>query len=123
MSENNIAQLIAELKQLKLRELQVLATLESIVANQQSDTITTTVPDLPIATNITPIITPTQPYQVGDLIVITNKIRRPINRSVNRGDQLAIILKVTPLRIDLRTNNGSLTWRAPHNIRLRSQDD
>jgi hypothetical protein len=41
MSESDITNLISELKQLKLRELQVLATLESIVSNQQDDKMTT----------------------------------------------------------------------------------
>jgi hypothetical protein len=123
MSESDISNLISELKQLKLQELQVLATLESIVNNQQGNNIPLVQCGTPIATPVTNATIPFQQHQVGDLVVITNKIRRSFNRPVNRGDRLATITKVTPSRIDLRTDNGSHTWRAPHNIRFRLQHD
>jgi hypothetical protein len=109
MSDSAIAELISELKQLKLRELQVLASLETILIH-----------NTPVATNITPI---SPPFQVGDLVFITNKVRRPINRQVNNGDRTAVITKVSPNRIDIRTSNGSFTWRAPQNLQLQSQDE
>jgi hypothetical protein len=123
MSESDITNLISELKQLRLRELQVLATLESIVNNQQGNNIPLVQCGTPIATPVTDPTTPFQQHQVGDLVVSTNKMRRPINCPVNCGDRLATITKVTPSRIDLRTGNGSHTWRVPHNIRFRLQHD
>jgi hypothetical protein len=97
------------LKQLKLQELQVLATLESIVSNQQGDNISLVHCETPIAT---PVVNPTTPsfqHQVGDLVVITNKICCTTNRPVNHGDQLATITKVAPFKFDVRINNGSTT--------------
>jgi hypothetical protein len=109
MSDRELAELITELKELKLRELQVLASLETILIH-----------NTPVATNITPI---SPLFQVGDLVFITNKIRRPINRPVNNGDRTAVVTKVSLNRIDLRTSNGSYTWRAPQNLQLRTQDE
>jgi hypothetical protein len=105
MPDRAIAELISELKQLKLRELQVLASLETILIHN------------------TPVATNTPPFQVGDLVFITNKVRRHINRQVNNGDRTAVITKISPNRIDIRTSNGFFTWRAPQNLQLQSQDE
>jgi hypothetical protein len=115
MSDNEVARLISELKELKLRELQVLSLLESLV--QQNNTNHTT--------NHTATATTTlhTGFVTGDRVVITNNIRRPLNRPVNKGDRTAIVINVTPKRIDLTTSNGVTTWRAPHNLRLRRHDE
>jgi hypothetical protein len=106
MSDNNLSTLIAELKELKIRELQVLASLELLVQHTEATSAIRTLP-----------------FRVGDAVIITNKIIRPINRPTNKGDRTAVVIKVAPSRIDLRTINGSITWRAPQNLRFRTQDE
>jgi hypothetical protein len=113
MSDRDISKLITELKELKLRELQVLATLESIIQTQQTDNTL-----LASATSQR-----TYTYKVGDQVIITNKVTRPLNRPVNQGDRAAIVTKVSTNRIDLQTKNGFFTWRAPHNLRPRNSNE
>jgi hypothetical protein len=60
MSDKDILNLIAELKELKLRELQVLATLEAILPAKNN------------AQPAPPSVAQTQLFQIGDLVVITN---------------------------------------------------
>jgi hypothetical protein len=113
MSDRDISKLITELKELKLRELQVLATLESILQTQQTDN-----------TLVASAISQTKhTYKVGDQVIITNKVNRPLNRTVNQGDRAAIVTKVSTNRIDLRTKNGFFTWQAPHNIRPQTNNE
>jgi hypothetical protein len=106
MSDKDLSKLIAELKQLKIRELQVLASLELLVQRTEATAVIRT-----------------SPFQVGDAVVIINKIVHPINRPVNKSDRTAVVTKVAPSRIDLQTSNGSTTWRAPQNLRFRTQDE
>jgi hypothetical protein len=122
MSDRELAELIAELKELKLRELQVLASLESIVQTQHNTTAATSPTQHNTSTAASPRALEAL-FQVGDRVVITNKIRRPINRPANNGDRTAVVTKVALNRIDIRTSNGSSTWRAPQNLRLRTQDE
>jgi hypothetical protein len=120
MSEREVSKLIAELKELKLRELEVLSSLQTIVQGQQVQQATVH----PLATIETIIqgqqVTDHTPlYEVGDLVYINNKIRRPLHRNVNRDDRLAVVTKVAYNRIDVQTNNGTHTWRSPKNLKHR----
>jgi hypothetical protein len=112
MSDQDISQLIQELKELKLRELQVLSSLEALV---QLQTVESTA--VLVATDNTKV------FSIGDSVVITNKVRRPLNRYTNSGDRTAVVTKVSTSCIDIKTTNGSHTWRAPHNLRFRTHDE
>jgi hypothetical protein len=112
MSDPDLSKLIQELKELNLRELQVLSSLEAFV---QLQTVEPTA--VLVATNNTTV------FRVGDSVVINNKVRKPFNRYINSGDRTAVITKVSTSRIDIRTTNGGNTWRAPHNLRFRSHDE
>jgi hypothetical protein len=62
---------------------------------------------------------PTTNFEIGDKVVITNKIKPRSNRHVvNEKDRIAIVTRVTDERVFFRTLNGNQTWRAPHNLRL-----
>jgi hypothetical protein len=108
-SDNDLANIISELKALKLRELKVLASLEAII-EQQSPRLST-------------INTGIHLYQVDDPVVIINKVRRPHNCPANRDDRIGVVTKVADARIDLRTRNGFLTWRVPHNLSPAATDE
>jgi hypothetical protein len=112
MSDPDLSQLIQELKELKLRELQVLSSLEALVQSQTAEPTAVLV-----ATDNTTV------FRVGDSVVITNKVRKPFNRYINSGDRTAVITKVSTSRIDIRTTNGGYTWRAPHNLRFRTHNE
>jgi hypothetical protein len=115
MTENDeIAELIAELKHLKLRELQVLSSLESLVHSNHLNLTTN---------NVTPVPRHVPTFAVGNQVVITNKTSRPLNRPTNKGNKTAVVLHVAPTRIDITTSNGTTTWRALKNLRLRRIDE
>jgi hypothetical protein len=116
MTKNDkIADLIAKLKDLKLRELQVLLSLESLVhQNRPNHTILT----VPVSGTV-----PIPVFAVGDCVVITNKTTRPLNCPKNNGDKTATVIKVAPKRIDITTSNGFATWRSPNNLQLRRIDE
>jgi hypothetical protein len=102
MTENDeIAELIAELKHLKLCELQVLSSLESLVHSNHPNLTTNAVVPVPGSVRT---------FAVGNRVVITNKTIRPLNCPTNKGNKTAIILKIAPKRIDITTSNGTTTW-------------
>jgi hypothetical protein len=134
MTNDDLQQLIDDLKQLKLREIQILEAIGINLQNQQNDGATTnrqqnveTSVSTPTNTTPTNINLDTRvrtlPYIVGDRIVITNNITRLLNRPTNRGDRTGIVTKVTQHRINIKTSNGTDTWRAPQNLRFRRHDE
>jgi hypothetical protein len=120
MSDNQIAKLIIELKRVTLRQQRIIAALEE--AHRTTDRVSgldTSIPATITATVIPPFI-PT--YQSGDHVIITNKVRRSLNRPIDENDRKAVVLEVVShARINIRTYNGAVTWRAPTN--LRHQDN
>ena len=61
----------------------------------------------------------TRKYNKGDRIVITNRIKKPVNW---KGDWSATkerhgtVTLATTEKVFFRTDNGVFTWRAPKNI-------
>jgi hypothetical protein len=123
MSDDEVAKLIQDLKQLQVQERRVIAALEEAHRTRQTGTTTTatTAPTNRISpTNVIGLARATDPVQVfeeGDHVVIINKVRKPNNRPIDSGDCTAIVVGVHTDRIDIRTTNGTLTWRAPKNLR------
>jgi hypothetical protein len=120
MSQDDITNLIGELKELKIRELHLLTSLETALQNQSSRENPNPDPNVASYTAISPR---SRHFTIGDRIIITNKVARIFNRPVNRGDRTGVVTGVGPKRIDFKTDNGTHTWRAPHNLRHISQDE
>jgi hypothetical protein len=117
MPNDEIEILIEELKELHLQERRILASIEQ--AYRLSSTTTST--NLP--SNSTPQTTTKQSntasaFKKGDHIIIVNKVRLPNNRPVQTGDRTSVVTGQSRDRIDFVTTNGTVTWRAPKNIRL-----
>jgi hypothetical protein len=120
MSDDEVAKLIQELKQLQVQERRVIAALQEAHQIRQTGTTTTAPTNQISPTNIIGLARATDPVQVfeeGDHVVIINKVRKPNNRPIDSGDRTAIVVGVHTDRIDIRTTNGTLTWRAPKNLR------
>lgn len=123
MPKDEVEEIILHIKSLRLQEERALVALEAAhrrsVQRQDSSLPNPPVPS-PIATPSSSIPFGTtstfRDFAEGDRILIRNKVLRPINRPVNQGDRIGIVTKVTRDRIHFRTNNGTTTWRAPHNI-------
>jgi hypothetical protein len=117
MSDDEVARLIQELKQLQVQERRVIAALEEAHRTRQTETTPT---NRISTTNIIGLARATDPIQyfsIGDHVVIINKVRKPNNRLIDSGDRTEIVVGVHTDRIDIKTTNGTLTWRAPKNLR------
>lgn len=115
MLTEDIDTLIKELKQIKIKEREIIDAIQCIINTTQpvlSDSRVIT----PRAINVT-IVNKSSDFVVGERIFITNAIPRPFGRTVNAGDRRAVITNITPTRITLTTENGTNTWRASKNIR------
>jgi hypothetical protein len=105
MTEIDVEDLISELKELKLR----VARLER---NSNANTNTTGAPDSTLS--------------VGDRVRIKNKTRKPQHWPANKEwtdskERTATVTKTTPTQIHFTTDNGTQTWRAPHNLQKIQQ--
>jgi hypothetical protein len=101
MQDKTISELINELKQLRVREAQVIFLLERATEQQGSG-----VADHGI--------------ERGDRIRIKNQVKKPSNWGddpwVYREARLATVTHTTAERVYFVTDNGVSTWRAPHNV-------
>jgi hypothetical protein len=128
MSNEDIKKLITELKGLRLREIEVLNSLERAIAEQNNTNNNSTDRGYNTHTANTVMVVEAEPattniYQVGDRVAITNSITRPLNRSTNIGDQTAVVTSVVGRRVYIRTSNNTNTWRAPQNLRFRRNNE
>ena len=101
MRNNNIASITEELRQLKLREAELISSLE-----EQSASLTTT----------------PKSFATGDRVYIKNRVRKPKAWSDDSVWNEAIakratVTKVTNGQVHFITDNGVQTWRAPGNLR------
>jgi hypothetical protein len=107
MGDDEIGNLIKELRKLKIREASIIARLQA--ANERRG-----VPD-EIGANATGLAR-------GDRVRVTNAVRRPASwpekvawdeKQAKRGT----VTQVTTDRVYFVTDNGIKTWRAPRNLR------
>jgi hypothetical protein len=102
MQDKTVSELINELKALRLRETQIIASLERASERETTERETH------------------HAYSRGDRIKINNKIKKPVNWGDDPWDyrqaRVATITQVTVDRVYFVTDNGVNTWRAPKNI-------
>jgi hypothetical protein len=132
MSQDRIDELIHELKALHVREQHILTELEEAhrtqtrditaepAQNNRSPTHKLTVSEIIAAAGASDTV---PIFQVGDDVVIVNKVRRSGIKQIDNGDRTGVVIKVSQNRVDIRTTNGTFTWRAPKNLRLLINND
>jgi hypothetical protein len=116
MSEDEIENLIQELKNLQVQERRVIAALEEAYRTRQTGAPSNRISP----TNSIGLARATdqiQSFKKGDHVVIINKVRKPPSRLIDSGDRTAVVVGVHTDRIDIITTNGTNTWRAPKNLR------
>ena len=117
--EDEITKLIQELKDLKIREAQVLLRLERAHQknkNQERCEETSTDSTTPSARENEDN---TRGYKKGDRIVITNRVKKPVNWKgewTATKERHATVTISTTEKVFFKTDNGVFTWRAPKNI-------
>jgi hypothetical protein len=125
-----VNEIISRIKRLRVQEELALASLEIEIAHLKAseELHRERNPESAVHPQATPPVrstpSPTHSgeaytFKEGDVIVIKNKVARPLGRPVNKGDRIGVVTTVTPIRIYFRTNNGTNTWRAPGNLRLK----
>ena len=113
MTDQEIEDLIEELKDVRLQETALLVRLEDANRRRSGRTATT------LATETVNGIAR------GDRVRITNKVKRPANWPSERTwveaqYRAATVTRVTPEQIFIYTDNGVKTWRAPNNLKKTS---
>jgi hypothetical protein len=141
MESLNLRQIIERLQQLHLEQERILAALENIVDDSESEPpapVVVTVPALPahpttpVAVAVPPVspvaatvvttgagdsIEPTAMFHIGQRVFITNRINHVLVRRATEADRTAIVTHFTPSRVAIRTINGYHTHRHPKNLR------
>ena len=114
--ERTIAELIEELRVLRLRETIIIAEIEA--TNESRSRATRADSDYEhIDIEGEPIV---NGLRKGDRVRITNKIRKPATATsdwTERKERAATVTKVTREQIHVITDNGTKTWRGPNNVR------
>jgi hypothetical protein len=131
MESLNLNQLIARLQQLHLEQERIIAALENIVVDSDSEPapVAATVPTLAVSvaepvhpTTPTAVPVPPEPtvaaFHIGQRVYITNRITHvPLLRRATEADRTAIVTHFTPSRVAIRTITGHHTHRHPKNLR------
>lgn len=115
MKTDSVDVLISRLEDLRIQEAAILRDLKAARLRESREKGD--------ASCDRPRPTETTDYRIGDIVEITNKIKAPFGRSLNIGDRRGQVVKITRKRVFLQTENGSTTNRAPHNLRLISEQE
>jgi hypothetical protein len=107
--EDSLTELIAELRDLNIRQAEVVARIGVLTNAHDTDG---TPPTIGIAVN---------GFKKGDRVKITNKVKKPAvwpreKEWIESQFRLATVTKVSRLQVHFLTDNGVRTWRAPNNL-------
>jgi hypothetical protein len=123
MESLNLNQLIERLQQLHLEQERILAALENIVADNESESEPVH-PTTPVAVPVSVPREPVSPaaqtvaaFHIGQRVYITNRINHVLVRRATEADRTAIVTHFTATRVAIRTINGYHTHRHPKNLR------
>ena len=125
MDRNGIDDLIAEFKDLQLRQASLQAQQASVVerisrARAAERTVAT---ETPVARTRASYLTIQERFPAGSRVIVANTIRRPANRRVDisfdlEREKYGTVTHVTAQRVFFITDNGTKTCRSPNNLRI-----
>ena len=102
-NDDDVTTLIEELRTLRLRENELVDRIERAATGRRQE-----------------VPRRGEPYQTGDRVYITNRIRRPVfaNRDwTTIRERRATVTRRDGDRVYITTENGTETWRASKNLR------
>ena len=121
-NEETLQDLIQQLKSLQLQVQQVVTKIEEVVTKDRGPSTTSVTTTATAASRHRHLI-PAEfhVFKKGDRVRINNKIKLPksAGRTVTEADRLAIVTEVSGERgerVDIRTDNGTKTWRHAKNL-------
>ena len=97
---SSVDEILKQLEDLSLKETRLLARLKQARKREKAAAVAST-----------DVL-----WAIGQRVRIINKITHPATREADEGDRKATITSVRPGRIDIITDNGVSTWRAPKNL-------
>jgi hypothetical protein len=111
MERKQIHELIKELKELHLREAEIIAIIDetnAVRTDQRSETVD-------------------HEFEKGDRVKVKNQVKKPANWGNDTWNyqqaRVATVTFTTTDRIYFVTDNGIKTWRSPRNLELFENDD
>jgi hypothetical protein len=126
MNNQHIKCLINELRLLRIREIEVLDSIDQAIRAEPPASVDEGVSQTAASETdaaFSAVSTRRAQFSVGDRVEITNKVRRLFNRTPTRRDRTTIVVGVAETRIDIITDNGTETWRAPHNLKKLEKNE
>jgi lipopolysaccharide biosynthesis protein len=119
MDDDEIKDLIAELKTLKIRASIIIDRLESVSARRTSVASTSNTTTHNAVNNERELTV--NGLKSGDRVRIRNKVNKPATWPTEKAwireeARLATVTRVTRQQIHFVTDNGISTWRAPNNL-------
>lgn len=104
MAEPSLNELIEQLTRLRIQEARVLEQIVEAAHREEREQTRATRAAVPGRRNAHRNV-----FQPGDRVQITNGVRT--GQATN-----GVVTGVTATRINITTDDGSRTWRAPHNV-------
>ena len=92
-----VDQLLRELKDLQIRQTKILERIQSAEQRRRTQN--------------------TAEFAPGDKVVITNRTSPPGGAKPSAQDKTGVVVSVTAKRVQIRTDSGVNTSRAPNNLR------
>jgi hypothetical protein len=117
MEDKDFDELIEELRELKIREREIISALDQASRTGRVQTRH--------ETEARPHEGQAQvPYgfRQGDRVRITNKVRKPATAGpswTEARERSAVVTKIVPDQVHILTDNGTRTWRAPNNLQIQ----
>ena len=114
MKQESIEDLIGELKELRLREAEVIERLESANRRQAEGKFE--------AVGLERSESTLGAFVIGDRVVITNKIRKPASCNkfwTPERERKAIVTGIDGEKVHIKTDNGIETWRLTKNLKRK----
>ena len=124
-NEETLQDLIQQLKSLQLQVQQVVTKIEEVITEGRGPNTTSVTTTATAASRHRHLIPASHVFKKGDRVRINNKIKLPksAGRTVTEADRLAIVTEVSGERgerVDIRTDNGTKTWRHAKNLSFHS---
>ena len=133
MEGTNLAELIEELRALKIRETEIVAELKRANDARPGTSLQRDIDaaefrranDARTGASIqrgTPaaVTANNSAHRRGDRVRITNKVRKPASAGptwTEAKERLATVTSVNETQVFILTDNGTRTWRGPNNLR------
>jgi hypothetical protein len=116
MQDKSIEELITELQELRIRQTVIISEIQQVIREEteQNGHNEREANDVNVRAQGAAF-----GFSRGDRVRIKNKVKKPASAGPawsESRERLATVTKIKVDQIHIRTDNGTETWRAPHNL-------